>query len=49
MFPSCVDDFDSRLGFKGLIRVNVGVGYRFLSVKLRFGRSGYDLDEVLLE
>ena len=49
MFLSCVDDFDSRFEFRGLIRVNVGVAYQFPSVKLRFDRAGYDLGKVLLE
>ena len=48
MFLSCVDDFDSRFGFTGLSRLNVGVAYRFPSVKLRFGGVGYDLGKVLL-
>ena len=49
MFSSCVDDFNSRFEFKGLIRDNVGVGYRFPSLKSKFGRVGYDLGRVLLE
>ena len=49
MFPSRVDDFDSKFGFRALIRVNVEVGYRFPSVKSRFNPAWYDLGEVLFE